>query len=129
MCFFRCVGKPRKIEIVQCDIDSALQCQINTFDHIGKARAYDPDDVSLKSDSWMYLPDYDEYWYRALGHWWHARTTQEPSQRLLAYDQALQAWSAYLRRAVPTDPWAALAELRQRQCRREHRRALDESRR
>jgi len=99
----------------------------SALEQIGNARAYDPEDVSLQSDSWIYLPDYDEHWYRALGHWQRARVAKEPSERLRAYEQALLAWSAYQRRTAPADPWAALAELRQRQCRAEHRRALAKS--
>ena len=99
------------------------------LEQIAKARSYDPEDLSLQSDSWVYLPDYDEHWYRALGHWQRARVTKEPSARLRSYEQALLSWSAYQRRATLPDPWAALAELRQRQCRAEHRRALARSER
>lgn len=94
------------------------------LEQIAHARSYDPEDLRLGSDSWVYLPAYDEHWYQALGHWQHARTAEEPMERLRAYEQAELAWSAYERHASADDRWKALAELRKRQCRREHRRAL-----
>ncbi|MBW2526487.1 MAG: hypothetical protein JRI23_20065, partial [Deltaproteobacteria bacterium] len=92
---------------------------------IETARSYDPEDTRLGSDSWVYLPAYDEHWYAALGHWQHGRQAQQPQERLRAYEQALLAWTAYRRAAPPDDRWQALARIRHDQCREEQRRARD----
>ena len=48
------------------DLDSGL-------DAIRVARSYDAQDKLINGPSWFYMPDYDRYWYEALGHWQVAR--------------------------------------------------------
>jgi tetratricopeptide (TPR) repeat protein len=99
------------------DLDGALE-------QIRIARSYDPSDGRLGSRSWFYLPDYDRHWYGALGHWLEARSAADRTERLAAYERAVEAWAAYLSVAPPSDHWAALASKRHEQCRRERTRAL-----
>jgi tetratricopeptide (TPR) repeat protein len=92
---------------------------------IALARAYDPEDRRLSSDSWFYLPDYDRHWYAALGRWYDARHTADDAGRFVAYEQAAAAWRSYLDHAPTTDRWRALAAARLRQCELERRKRLE----
>ncbi|MBI4703026.1 MAG: hypothetical protein HY744_18065 [Deltaproteobacteria bacterium] len=94
------------------------------LEQIRLARTYDPRDGRLQSDSWFFVPDYEESWYAALGHWQRARAATDPASGLTAYEAAVLAWGAYLERASPDDRWLDLAAVRRRQCELEMRRAL-----
>jgi len=94
------------------DLEGALE-QIRT------ARSHDPGDELIHSDSWFYVPAYDESWYSALGHWQAARAAENQEIRLEAYRSAIGFWRAYIERAPSSDHWVALANLRLKQCERE----------
>jgi len=98
------------------DLDGALE-------QVAAARAYDPNDRSINGPTWFYVPPYDKHWYRALGHWQTARSSDDPAAQLAAYDSAIASWRAYLDNAVPNDHWLALAETRLRQCEQQLARA------
>lgn len=99
------------------DIDGALES-------IGVARSYDRFDQAIHGPGWFYVPSYDRHWYEALGHWQIARTVDEPDAALGAYESSERSWRAYIDAAAPGDPWLALAEIRLRQCEKEHQKAL-----
>jgi tetratricopeptide (TPR) repeat protein len=94
------------------------------LDHVRQARALDPGDHGLRDEGWFFVPEYDQSWYAALGHWARARATDDAKARIDGYREALRAWAAYLDRAPATDRWIALAARRQRQCEQELRQAL-----
>ena len=93
------------------------------LEHIAQARAYDPADQNINSPSWFYVPDYDDSWYAALGHWSRARTAANRDLELDEYRDAVAAWRRYLDHAPISDHWLPLASLRLRQCEKE----LDEA--
>lgn len=88
---------------------------------ISLARAYDPEDRRLSSDTWFFVPSYDEAWYRALGFWAHARTLPSVDERSAAYVLSMQAWEDYLARADRADRWLSIAQARLVQCDKERR--------
>ncbi|MBW2453130.1 MAG: hypothetical protein JRI68_01390 [Deltaproteobacteria bacterium] len=92
--------------------------------HVEQARAYDPNDQNLNGPGWFYVPDYDESWYAALGHWSRARLTEDRDVRAEAYREAVAAWRRYINAAPLTDHWLPLASMRLRQCERELQQAL-----
>jgi tetratricopeptide (TPR) repeat protein len=94
------------------DLEGALR-------QITLARGYDPVDERLRSDSWFFVPEYDDSWYTALGFWQRARATEETADRIEAYRAAIAAWRSYIDRAPEQDRWLALATLRLKQCERE----------
>lgn len=87
------------------DLDAALES-------IRLARSYDRDDSSLRSSGWFFVPAYDEHWYWALGHLQRARMGELLSSRMLAYEQSVAAWQAFIDRAAPDDPYVELAKVR-----------------
>ena len=99
------------------DLDGALE-------QIRIARSYDPDDKELAKPTWFFLPDYDRYWYAALGHWLAARSANNRNERLAAFDQAIESWAAFLAAAPAQEQWLPLAGKRHEQCRRERARAV-----
>jgi tetratricopeptide (TPR) repeat protein len=99
------------------DLDGALE-------QIRIARSYDANDEELTKPTWFFLPDYDRYWYAALGHWLDARSAANRAERLAAFDRTVESWAAYLAAAPASDPWVAVASRRHEECRRERSRAL-----
>jgi tetratricopeptide (TPR) repeat protein len=91
---------------------------------IARAREWDPSDERLQSDSWFFVPEYDDSWYAALGHWQTARTTADAEVKREALRNAIASWRSYIDRAPPSDHWLALASLRLRQCEKELELAL-----
>jgi tetratricopeptide (TPR) repeat protein len=94
------------------DLDGALAS-------IAQARLYDPTDQEINRSNWFYVPEYDEHYYAALGHWQHARSPAAAEVRIESYRMAIAAWRTYLDRAPPTDRWVGLAEAHRRACERE----------
>lgn len=100
------------------------------LEHISLARSYDPLDLRINGPSWFFVPDYDEAWYSALGHWQRARDPEggipdaDPTDARLArqeaYRDAEAAWRSFLARALPDDPWLPLAGQRLSAIEREH---------
>lgn len=88
---------------------------------IALARSYDPADVRLHGPGWFFVPEYDEAWYAALGHWQRAREAEAVADRLEAYRDGEAAWRSFLSRAAPDDPWLPLAGRRLAEMEREHR--------
>jgi tetratricopeptide (TPR) repeat protein len=80
--------------------------------YIAQARFYDPPDSAIQSSNWFFVPEYDEHWYAALGHWQRARATHDPAARLEALRDSAASWRAYIDRAPADDRWLALAERR-----------------
>ncbi len=90
------------------------------IESIGVARSYDRFDQAIRSPSWFYVPSYDRYWYEALGHWQTARSVDDDDASFGAYESAQRSWRAYIDAAATDDPWLALADIRLRQCEKEH---------
>ena len=88
---------------------------------IRDARVYDPHDLRINGDDWIYVPAHDEHWYRALGNWQHARVATDDRTRIARYQQAIAEYARYIDRAPEGDRWISLAEHRYRQCEREMR--------
>jgi tetratricopeptide (TPR) repeat protein len=88
---------------------------------IAIARSYDPADVKLHAPTWFYVPEYDEAWYAALGHWQRARDAEDRLDRLEAYRDGEEAWRSFVSRARADDPWLPLASRRLAEMEREHR--------
>lgn len=82
--------------------------------HIAKARAYDPADRAISSDSWFFVPPYEEDYYAALGHWLTARTSGDDEEKLVEYERTLIAWKQYLARAPEGGPYVPMARARLR---------------
>ncbi len=97
---------------------------VGGLEQIQHARGYDPRDRRLKSSGWFFIPAYDAAWYAALGHWHKARSVEDRSARLDAYQSAIRSWEQYLDRAPASDHWIKLASMRHRQCEREYRKLL-----
>jgi tetratricopeptide (TPR) repeat protein len=91
------------------------------LEHIGLARAYDPVDLRINGPNWFYVPEYDEAWYAALGHWQRARSADETLARLEAYRDSEGAWRSFLSLAAADDPWLPLASQRLSELERERR--------
>jgi tetratricopeptide (TPR) repeat protein len=96
------------------DLDSGL-------DSIRIARIYDQEDRGLNSESWSYVPPYDQHWYEALGHWQVARKPDVlTSVRVHAYARALSSWDEWVQNAAAhDDKWLPLAKVRLKQCEKE----------
>jgi tetratricopeptide (TPR) repeat protein len=94
------------------DLDGALEA-------IRLARSYDPLDKNLNGPGWFYVPDYDRYYYQALGHWSAARRASLPAARAEEYLSAIAHWQEYLDSAAPTDRWVGIARARLRQIEKE----------
>jgi tetratricopeptide (TPR) repeat protein len=89
------------------------------LDTIVIARSYDPTDSLINGPFWFYVPDYDEAWYHALGHWTAARHADLDSVRAEFYARAVTAWEDYILRAKPDDRWLPLAKARLALCEKE----------
>jgi tetratricopeptide (TPR) repeat protein len=76
------------------------------------ARSYDPIDKELNGPRWTYLPEYDRYWYDALGHWSHARAADADADRDESYARTLRSWNDYIARAPRDDRWLGIARIR-----------------
>ncbi len=94
------------------DLDGALET-------IRLARTYDPLDKNLNGPGWFYVPDYDRYYYQALGHWSAARRATLPAARAEEYLSAVAHWQEYLDSAAPSDRWIGIARARLRQIEKE----------
>jgi tetratricopeptide (TPR) repeat protein len=94
------------------------------MEQIATARSYDPVDERIHGPNWFYIPEYDDSWYHALGHWQRARASSDATERGQHFEQAVRSWKSYLERAAPKDRWLELASRRLRQCERESRLAL-----
>jgi tetratricopeptide (TPR) repeat protein len=86
---------------------------------IALARKYDPADERIRSDSWFYVPPYDNSWYHALGAWQSARNSKDALLRRAFYDEAIGMWRRYIAEAPPNDRWLPLASQRLSSCERE----------
>jgi len=104
------------------------------LESVARARSYDPKDVRIGGASWFFVPDYDEAYFSALGHWQKAReqagtTGQRGSPsgpdvrdpfgqpsliegRLAAYERAILAWKEFLARAPDRDHYVPVARAR-----------------
>ena len=98
------------------------------LEQVEQARAYDPTDQNLNGPGWFYVPDYDDAWYAALGHWSRARLAEDRDVRIAAYRDAVAAWRRYLNAAPLTDHWLPLASQRLRLCEKELQAAVDKPR-
>lgn len=94
------------------DLEAALA-------QVGSARVYDRTDSRLSSREWIYIPDYDEPWFMALGHLYTARFTDDDDIRASAYEASAMRYEEFVARAPETNPYRALAEARAMQVRRE----------
>ncbi|MFT3774535.1 MAG: hypothetical protein QM820_54960 [Minicystis sp.] len=94
------------------DLDGGLEA-------VRLARSYDPRDAQISGPSWFYVPDYDRYWYAALGHWAVARKADVPGVRAEAYTRAVAALDAFVTHAARDDKWLPLARVRLKQCDKE----------
>jgi tetratricopeptide (TPR) repeat protein len=94
------------------DLDGALES-------IRLARTYDPLDKNLNGPGWFYVPDYDRFYYQALGHWSAARRASLPAARAEEYLSAIARWQEYLDSAAPSDRWIGVARARLRQSEKE----------
>jgi tetratricopeptide (TPR) repeat protein len=97
------------------DLDAGLEA-------VRLARAYDPEDQRLNGPGWFYVPEYDKYWYRAIGHWAVARKADVDAVRAEAYARAVTAWEEYVATAAAAaraDKWIDAARARLRQCEKE----------
>jgi len=95
------------------DLEGALE-------RIRVARSYDPSDARINGPNWFYVPEHDEDWYAALGHWQWARDAKgEGDLKLESYRDAMATWRSYIERAPMSDPWLPLASRRLQQCERE----------
>jgi tetratricopeptide (TPR) repeat protein len=101
----------------QGDLDGALAS-------IKMARAYDPQDRRINSQTWFYSPPYDQPWYEALGHWTAARVAEQGAVRAEEYERAVESWQEYLARAPATDRWVPLAKARLAACEKERDQVL-----
>lgn len=88
------------------------------------ARAYDPSDRLITGPGWFYVPEHDDAWYAALGHWARARQAALSMARADAYEKAIASWASYIERAPDADRWLALAKARRRACEAERDAAL-----
>ena len=79
---------------------------------VGLARVYDPADKELNGPDWIYVPEYDKFWYSALGHLSRARAADIDAVRPDYYARAVQAWEAYGAIAPSDDRWIDLAYAR-----------------
>ena len=107
------------------DLDGALE-------QIALARALDPNDEQLGKPSWFFVPEYDEDWYHALGHWQLGRTLDDRDDRVHAFRAAVASLRSFVERADADDPWLPLGARRLAQCEKELTRAIqraDEARR
>lgn len=87
------------------DLDGGL-------DAIGRARAYDPNDVRIKGPDWFFVPPYDGHYFAALGSWLEARRLPDREARAAAYEQASSSMEQFLTKASPTDPYLPVAAAR-----------------
>lgn len=87
------------------DLESGL-------DAIGRARAYDPNDVRIKGPDWFFVPAYDSHYFAALGEWLEARRLPDREARAAAYEQASSSMEQFLTKAPPTDPYRPVASAR-----------------
>lgn len=94
------------------DLDGGLEA-------VRLARSYDPLDRQINGPNWFYVPDYDRYWYAALGHWAVARKADVASVRAEAYGRAVAALEEFVGRAARDDKWLPLARVRLKQCEKE----------
>jgi tetratricopeptide (TPR) repeat protein len=95
------------------DLDGALE-------RIRTARSYDPVDARINGPNWFYVPEHDEDWYAALGHWQRARHAKGEGDLMAeSYRDALASWRSFIERAPMSDPWLPLASRRLQQCERE----------
>ena len=103
------------------DLDGAIE-------HIQLARQYDRTDQLIHGPGWFYVPEYDEAWYGALGHWAAARAAELGAARAEAYAQAIAAWEEYIQRAPADDLWLPLARARLARCEKEREQAMRQRR-
>jgi len=82
------------------------------LDTIAVARGIDPNDKRIHGPSWFFVPDYDEDYYDALGHWLEARRATDTDLAMIAYEHALVSWKSYLVRAPETDLYRRVATRR-----------------
>ena len=91
---------------------------------IALARRYDPADQRIRSDTWFYVPPYDDSWYGALGAWQSARSSKDEVLRRAFYTEAVSLWRKYIAEAPPNDRWLALAGQRLTLCENERERGM-----
>jgi tetratricopeptide (TPR) repeat protein len=94
------------------DLDGAIES-------VRLARTYDPKDAQINGPGWFYVPEYDQHWYEALGHWAVARKGDMGSVRADAYTRAVASIEAFVAKAAPDDKWLPLARVRLKQCEKE----------
>jgi tetratricopeptide (TPR) repeat protein len=99
------------------NLDGALEA-------IRIARTYDRADRDINGGGWFFSPLWDEPWYRALGHWQHAREATQPAARTEQYLAAVARWEEYIQRAPTDDRYLPFARVRLKECERERDRVL-----
>ncbi|MFO0551589.1 MAG: hypothetical protein U0271_24590 [Polyangiaceae bacterium] len=79
---------------------------------VQRARSYDPNDVMIHSDTWFFVPAYDQFYYEALGTWDIARRSSDLETKRAFYEKTLTAWRNFLQSARASDPYVPVARAR-----------------
>lgn len=91
-------------------------------DHPGAIReattalTYDPGAKELNGPNVFFVPEYDRFWYRALGAMARASSTDDPQLSALWWDRATLLWQQFLDAAAVDNRWLPIARLRHAYC-------------
>jgi hypothetical protein len=85
------------------------------------ALTYDPLGAAIHRDNVFYVPEYDRFWYDALGDMARANTEPDTAHASLWWKGAVARWSDYVDSAHPDDPWVSIARVRRQYCERKVR--------
>lgn len=82
------------------------------------ALQYDPSAEALHSDNVFFVPEYDRFWYDALGAMARATHEGDPTLSSLWWKDAGAYWRAWLESAAAGSRWADSAQARRKHCER-----------
>ncbi|MBI5534940.1 MAG: tetratricopeptide repeat protein [Deltaproteobacteria bacterium] len=85
------------------------------------ALQYDPNAETLHDDNVFFVPEYDRFWYDALGTMARASHDPEPALASLWWRDAAGYWKRYIEAASAEDRWVAAARSRLKLCERKQR--------
>jgi tetratricopeptide (TPR) repeat protein len=85
------------------------------------ALSIDPLGASLNQSNVFFVPDYDRFWYMALGLMARATEQRDPAQAADWWGGAQEQWTQYIERAEPDDPWVHGAQDRRALCARKQK--------